>query len=108
MSDPTAPGSQPPDLIGVGPTPMSSGPVSLNTLRLALGSMKERCTRQSKRIEELEKENVTVRSSRNDLYAEVKRLHEANLKLREKNLALNQVIYLFWWRHSDPVLYEAR
>ena len=88
-SSPSVPPSQP-DLVA-GYSPFSSGPVSLNTLRLALGAMKERCTRQSKRIDELERENVTVRSSRSDLYGEVKRLHETNSKLREKNLNLNQV-----------------
>ena len=34
---------------------------SLNTLRMALINMKERCQRQQKRIEELEKENMLIR-----------------------------------------------
>ena len=34
-----------------------------------------------------------MRSSRSELYREVKKLHESNMKLREKNLALNQKLH---------------
>ena len=66
---------------------------SLNTLRLALITLRDRCTRGQRRIEELEHETLTLRASKTDLYAEVKRLSEANIKLREKNLALNQKLH---------------
>lgn len=68
----------------------SSPSGSINTLQIALVAMKERCQRQQKRVEELERENLLMAEVRADLYIEVKRLHETNVKLREKNLQLNQ------------------
>jgi len=71
-------------------TSSSSSPSgSINALQIALVSMKERCTRQQKRVEELERENLLMAEVRADLYNEVKRLHETNVKLREKNLLMN-------------------
>ena len=52
--------------------------------------MKERCTRQQRRIDELEQENLALNSSRKDLYTEIKKLHEANVALRERNLGLGR------------------
>ncbi len=46
----------------------STDHASLNTMRLALTAMKERCQRQQRRIDELEMDNEEVRSSRTDLY----------------------------------------
>ena len=66
---------------------------SLNTLRMSLLHLKERCQRQQKTIDGLEKENDAVRESRDDLYAQVRRLHEANVALREKNLGLNAKLH---------------
>ena len=56
--------------------------------------MKERCTRQQRRIDELEQENLQLNTSRNDLYGEIKKLHEANVKLRERNLAIGRELHL--------------
>lgn len=70
-----------------------SPPTSVNSLQIALISLKERCYKQQKRIEELEQEKVTMNNSRAELYAEIKKLHEANVKLREKNLSLNQELH---------------
>ena len=72
----------------------SISPASINSLQIALFSMKERCTRQQKRIEELESENSTLNTSRADLYNELKKLHEANVKLREKNVSLSHDLHL--------------
>lgn len=70
-----------------------SPPTSVNSLQIALFSLKERCGKQQKRIEDLEHESVTLNDSRKELYAEIKKLHEANVKLREKNLSLNQELH---------------
>jgi len=76
-------------------TSNSSSPSgSINTLQIALIAMKERCQRQQKRVEELERENLLMAEVRADLYNEVKRLHETNVKLREKNLQLNNELRL--------------
>ena len=56
--------------------------------------MKDRCTRQQRRIDELEQENLQLNTSRNDLYSEIKKLHEANVKLRERNLTLGRELQL--------------
>jgi predicted nuclease with TOPRIM domain len=66
---------------------------SLNTLRLALRTMKERCTTQQKRIDDVEDENGVLRADRGQLYVEMNKMHEANLNLREKNLQLNQGLH---------------
>ena len=72
----------------------SVSPASINSLQIALFSMKERCTRQQKRIDELESENSMLDTSRKDLYNELKKLHEANVKLREKNVSLSHELHL--------------
>merc|ERR1719228_586719 len=56
--------------------------------------MKERCTKQQRRIDELEAEKVTLNNSRAELYTEMKKLHEANFKLREKNLSLSSELHM--------------
>ena len=62
---------------------------SITSLQTALVAMKERCQRLQKRVEVLERENILMTEVRTDLYNEVKRLHETNVKLREKNLQMN-------------------
>merc|ERR1712061_209648 len=49
--------------------------------------MKERCQKQQKRIEALEKENKLL--TKGQITPEVKNLRELNLSLREKNIQLN-------------------
>ncbi len=56
--------ASPPPLADDSPVDASS----LNTLRLALVAMKERCQRHQRRIDELERENLQIRTSRGDLY----------------------------------------
>jgi len=72
----------------------SSSPASINSLQIALFSMKERCTKQQKRIDELETEKIALNNSRAELYSEMKKLHEANFKLREKNLSLSSELHM--------------
>jgi hypothetical protein len=55
--------------------------------------MKERCSRQQRRVDELEQETVALHSSRNELYSEIKKLHEANVLLRERNLSLGRELH---------------
>jgi len=66
---------------------------SLNTLQLALRTMKERCRGQEARIGELEDDNAHLRADRANLYTEMNKLQEANILLREKNLQLNQQLH---------------
>jgi len=75
-------------------TERSASPASISSLTVALLGMKDRCTRQQRRIDELEQENLQLNTSRNDLYSEIKKLHEANVKLRERNLALGRELQL--------------
>ena len=72
----------------------SVSPASINSLQIALFSMKDRCTKQQKRIDDLESENFMLSTSRADLYNELKKLHEANMKLREKNVSLSHELHL--------------
>ena len=72
----------------------SGSPASLNSLQIALFSMKERCTKQQRKIEDLEQENNMLNVNRSDLYTELKKLHEANVKLREKNVSLSHELHL--------------
>jgi hypothetical protein len=51
--------------------------------------VQERCQKQQRRIEELEGENLLLASSRTQLHSEVCRLHEAGLRMRERNLQLS-------------------
>jgi len=72
----------------------SISPASINSLQIALFSLKDRCTKQQKRIEDLESENSMINTSRADLYNELKKLHESNVKLREKNVGLSHELHL--------------
>jgi len=72
----------------------SNSPASLNSLQIALQSMKERCTRQQKKIEDLEQDHIILSASRNDLYSELKKVHETNEKLRARNVGLSHDLHL--------------
>ena len=72
----------------------STSPASLNSLQIALFSMKDRCTKQQKKLDEQEHEISALNSSRNELYLEMKKLHEANVRLREKNVILSHELHL--------------
>ena len=72
----------------------AASPASINSLQIALFSLKDRCTKQQKRIDELEGEKIALNNSRAELYTEMKKLHEANFKLREKNLSLSSELHM--------------
>ena len=57
-------------------------------------SFQERCTRQQKKIEDLEQDNIMLSASRNDLYSELKKVHETNEKLRARNVGLSHDLHL--------------
>ena len=65
----------------------STSPASLNSLQIALFSLKERCTKQQKKIAELE-------IDKSEVYNELKKMHEANVKLREKNVSLSHELHI--------------
>ena len=52
-------------------------------------SIKEKCQKQQKRLDELEGEKRTLEISKENIYSEIKKLHESNVKLRDKNLQLS-------------------
>jgi len=72
----------------------ASSPASINSLQIALFSLKDKCTKQQKRIDELESEKLALNNSRAELYEEMKKLHEANMKLREKNISLSSELHI--------------
>lgn len=86
--------------------------MSLNeTLQLSLISLKERCLKQQKKIEDLERDNDRLRlvaaRSHESLSGDsgdqdvVRQLEEANLQLRQRNLELTQAL-LRKESKSDP------
>lgn len=93
-----SPSGQPPEmLIPAGqthsglhsPSGPPQGPASLNSMQVALVALKERCQKQQKRIDELEGENQLLAAGRRELHAEVRRLHEVSMRVRERNLQLS-------------------
>jgi len=64
----------------------STSPSSFNSLQIALMSMTDRCTKQQKQIDDLEK-------GKKDLYIQLKKMHEENVKLREKNVSLSHEVH---------------
>ncbi|XP_023325910.1 uncharacterized protein LOC111699458 [Eurytemora carolleeae] len=67
----------------------NSSPASLNSMQLAIISLKDKCQKQQKRLEELEGEKIILEISKENIYSEIKKLHESNVKLRDKNLQLS-------------------
>jgi len=64
----------------------STSPSSFNSLQIALMSMTDRCTKQQKRIDDLE-------NSKKELYLQMKKMHDENVKLREKNVSLSHEVH---------------
>ena len=75
----------------------NSSPASLNSMQLAIISLKDKCQKQQKRLDELEGDKMTLETSKESIYNEIKKLHESNVKLRDRNLQLShdlQVVFL--------------
>eukprot|EP00088_Acartia_fossae_P031838 TRINITY_DN3263_c0_g1_i1.p1 TRINITY_DN3263_c0_g1~~TRINITY_DN3263_c0_g1_i1.p1 ORF type:complete len:307 (-),score=37.46 TRINITY_DN3263_c0_g1_i1:472-1392(-) len=63
--------------------------LSLNSMQLAIISLKEKYHQKQKQVDILEGEKNQLILSKENLYNELKKLHEANEKLREQNLKLS-------------------
>jgi len=63
--------------------------LSLNSMQLAIISLKDKYNQKHKQVEILESERNQLKLSKENLYNELKKLHEANEKLREQNLKLS-------------------
>ena len=66
---------------------MSTSMSSLNSLQIALMSMKELCTKQQQKIDKLEQDKT-------ELHKEIQKMHDANFKLREKNVSLSHEVHV--------------
>jgi len=72
-----------------GNSPGRSSPLSLNSMQLAIITLKEKCQKQQQTIEELEREKINLEASKENVHSEMQKLHASNQKLREKNLQLS-------------------
>jgi len=63
--------------------------LSLNSMQLAIISLKDKYNQKHKQVEIIESERNQLILSKENLYNELKKLHEANEKLREQNLKLS-------------------
>jgi len=63
--------------------------LSLNSMQLAILSLKEKYNEKQNQVEIMESERNQLIMSKENLYNELKKLHEANEKLREQNLKLS-------------------
>lgn len=75
----------------------------LSTHQLALSNLKERCSSQQKRLDELEKERLYLRLENEDLASSLHKLDEENMELRERNLGITHQL-----KQSHYELLEAK
>ena len=62
---------------------------SINTHQIALGSLKDRCSSQQKKLDDFEREKLVLLYENEDLKVNLAQLDEDNLDLRERNLEVN-------------------
>jgi len=62
---------------------------SFNTHQMALSNLKERCSKQQKKLDDLEREKLVLRVENETLSKSFYELDQENVILREKNLQLN-------------------
>ena len=62
---------------------------SLNTTKVALNSLTDRCSKQQKKLEDLEREKILLRVENEQLNKSLNQFDQDNLVLREKNLELS-------------------
>ena len=72
-----------------GYTASSTASPSLNTHQLALSNLKDRCTKQQKKLDDLEREKLVLQMENETLTKSLHRLDEDNMVLRERNLEVN-------------------
>ena len=96
----------------------SSGSISnslptLNTTKVALSSLTDRCSKQQKKLEDMEREKILLHVENEQLNKSLNQFDQENLVLRQKNLELShrlerdqeQISDL--QRHLDSIEYEA-
>ena len=72
-----------------GYTASSTASPSLNTHQMALSNLKDRCTKQQKKLDDLEREKLVLQMENETLTKNLHRLDEDNMVLRERNLEVN-------------------
>ena len=95
------------------PGSISNSLPTLNTTKVALSSLTDRCSKQQKKLEDVEREKILLRVENEQLNKSLNQFDQENLVLREKNLELShrlerdqeQISDL--QRHLDSIEYEA-
>ena len=62
---------------------------SLNTSQMALSTLKDRCAKQQKKLDDLEREKLVLQMENETLAKNLHRLDEDNMVLRERNLEVS-------------------
>ena len=87
---------------------------SLNTHQVALSTLKDRCSKQQKKLDELEREKLVLSVENDQLAKSLHDLDEENVTLRERNLKLNHQLeqdqdqILDLQRHLDSIGFECQ
>ena len=95
------------------PGSISNSLPTLNTTKVALSSLTDRCSKQQKKLEDMEREKILLRVENEQLNKSLDQFDQENLVLREKNLELShrlerdqeQISDL--QRHLDSIEFEA-
>ena len=92
--------------------PSNSYQPSFNTHQMALSNLKERCSKQQKKLDDLEREKLVLRVENETLSKSFYELDQENVILREKNLQLNHRLemdqdqILDLQRHLDSIGFQ--
>ena len=62
---------------------------SLNTHQLALSNLKERCSKQQKKLDDLERDKLVLNIENEELAKTLRKMNDDNMDIREKNLEIN-------------------
>ena len=69
--------------------PNAGAAPSLNTSQMALSTLKDRCAKQQKKLDDLEREKLVLQMENETLAKNLHRLDEDNMVLRERNLEVS-------------------
>ena len=67
----------------------ASASPTLNTTQMALSTLKDRCAKQQKKLDDLEREKLVLQMENESLAKSLHRLDEDNMVLRERNLEVS-------------------
>jgi len=67
----------------------ASASPTLNTTQMALSTLKDRCAKQQKKLDDLEREKLVLQMENETLAKSLHRLDEDNMVLRERNLEVS-------------------